>query len=224
MRHISSFDFGLTDFAGRFHQDWGYEGSAEELVGRLLGPETDPSVVEELRSDASLMRSRLTTEEIETLWAAGTGGNFRFGPDGAWPSGSAWLDRISEACDWWLNTYGAPDPQPELAPDLTDAVDAEITAMTASLPEPMDPGRAVAEALHRCVRACSPDLALRWSLRIAGQRRWPLERGQYERLIALGELLEYGEFIVSDVEFLVVGRESEESVWPSATTGSSICT
>ena len=79
--------------------------------------------------------------------------------------------------------------------------------MTAHLPERKDPGRAVADALHRCVRVCSPDLALRWSLRIARRRGWPLERSQYERLVRLGEV-EYGEFIVSDVEFLVE-EESE---------------
>lgn len=201
MRDVSSFDFGLTGFAERFHQDWRHDGSAEDLLATLLGPETDPRVVWALRCDAMSMRSGLTGEEIETLWVAGTGGTFWFGPDGVWQSGPGWLDTIVDRCDRWLRIHGAPEPEPEAGPQLADRVAAEITSMTASVPERLDPGHVVADALLRCVRV-SPDLAFRWSLRIARERGWPLERSQYERLVALGEQFQYGEFIVSDAKHL----------------------
>ncbi|MFD0782968.1 hypothetical protein ACFQZ8_03360 [Micromonospora azadirachtae] len=201
MRPASSFDFGLTGFAERFHQDWRHDGSAVDVLAALLGPDTDPREVEALRSDALLMRRGLTGEEIETLWGAGTGGTFWFGPDGVWPSGPSWLEVIAERCDQWLRTYGEPEPEPEPGRELADTVAAEIRTMTAAVPERLDPGHAVADALLRCVQV-SPDLAFRWCLRIARLRGWPLQRSQYERLVALGEQFEYGEFIVSDAEYL----------------------
>ncbi|MGK5739308.1 hypothetical protein [Micromonospora sp. URMC 103] len=209
MRLDSSFDFGLTGFAGRFHQDWRYEGTAAEMLAHLLGPQTDPREVEALRSDAASMRSGLTADGIETLWVAGTGDTFGFGPDGAWPSGPEWLDFIVDACERWLRVHGAPQPQPEPGGDSADTVAAEIAATTAALPERRDPGRAVTAALSRCVRACSPDLALRWTLRIARERSWPLDRSQYERLVRLGERFEYGEFVVADLEYLVIDEREE---------------
>lgn len=203
MRDVSNFDFGITGFASGFHQDWRHAGSAAEVLANLLGPHTNPHEVEALRTDALSMRSGLTSGEIETLWVEATGKNFWFGPDGDWPSGPGWLSAIIEICDLWFQTHDWPDPQPGLGRDLADSVITEITAMTALLLERKDTGHVVIKALLRCVRECSPDLAFRWSLRIARKHHWPLERGQYERLVALGKQFGYGEFIVSDLEDLV---------------------
>ncbi|MEV4121744.1 hypothetical protein [Micromonospora sp. NPDC049645] len=201
---FSSFDFGLTGFAAWFHQDWQYEGAARDLLSRLLGPETDPREVRALRQDASWMRAGLTTGEIETLWEVGTGRNFRFGPDGSWPSGQDWLREIVERCDQWLRARDDwPPRERELTPDLIERVTVEVLALTAAAPERLDPDGAIASALRRCVDTCPPDLALRWVLR--AERHWglPLKKGQYERLVQLGEQFGFGEFVISDLDVYV---------------------
>ncbi|WP_435122383.1 hypothetical protein [Micromonospora tulbaghiae] len=204
MTSVSSFDFGLTGFVGWFHQDWRYEGSCFDLLGRLLGPETDPREVRALRSDAFLMRTTLTAADVELLWHVGSGYSFSFGPDGTWPSGPNWLATIVHECDDWLSRHGSVGAGRASAPhqSLADVVAREIEALTDGLPDARDPGGALRDALLRCNRSCSPDLALRWCLRIARNCTWPLRRSQYERLVALGDRFGYGEFVVTDAEYL----------------------
>lgn len=204
MTSVSSFDFGLTGFIRWFHQDWRYEGTPMGLLGRLLGPETDPREVRALRSDAFLMRTGLTPAEVELLWCIGSDHSFSFGPDGTWPSGPDWFATIVRECDDWLSRHGPGGAEPESAPDqsLADAVAREIEALTDGLPDARDPGGALRDVLLRCNRSCSPDLALRWCLRIARNCTWPMRRSQYERLVALGDRFGYGEFVVGDAEYL----------------------
>ncbi|MFI1733642.1 hypothetical protein ACH40E_31395 [Streptomyces acidicola] len=73
--------------------------------------------------------------------------------------------------------------------------------------EVLDPQ--VADALGACVRSCTPDLAFRLLLRALVERsasRSPegvsLSVGQYASLDRLGVALNYGEFVVNDVDHL----------------------
>ncbi|WP_319461981.1 hypothetical protein [Micromonospora sp. RTP1Z1] len=198
------FDFGLTGFARRFHQDWRYDGSPWKQLDRMLGPEHEPVGVEELRRDAAQSLAGLTNGEIEALWVAGTDGNFPFGPDGAWSTGSDWMRTIVQRCDQWYRETGrTPLSRPAPGAGLADAVTREVTLLSASVLERLDPDGRVTAALLRCVRACSPDLAFRWSLRIARRSHLALEASQYARLVRLGEQFKYGEYIVSDLDDLV---------------------
>ncbi|MET8832827.1 hypothetical protein ABZV78_02770 [Micromonospora sp. NPDC004540] len=202
MNRPTPFDFGLTWFATQFHQDWRYSGTADELIGKALGPETDPWEVEALRRDAASMLHGLTAEEIELLWITGTWQPIFFGPDAASPSGPEWLRLIIERCVRWQQEHGE-SPRPEADWEsgiaLADAVASEIVGLAASVPEEWSPEGRLTTTLLRCNRACSPDLALRWSLRMATQHVPSIKADQFARLLRLGEALGYGEYVVPEL-------------------------
>ncbi|WP_223874559.1 hypothetical protein [Salinispora fenicalii] len=206
MSRPSAFDFGLTSLASQFHQDWRCAGAAECLIDQSLFPGQDPWEVEALRRDASTMLAGLTASEIETLWAAGIDGGFKFGPDGDAPSGPEWLDIINERCHQWQERHGER-PQPEADWEsgvaLADVVAKEITSLVASVPPKWNPGGVVTAALLRCHATCTPDLALRWAMSITRWHSRSLEASQYARLVRLGEALGYGEFVVAGLDGLV---------------------
>ncbi len=70
--------------------------------------------------------------------------------------------------------------------------------------------REVADALTECVRRCTPDLAFRLLLRALPMKSASLSpeylylsEEQYARLAALGKAFHYGEYVVSDIKYLV---------------------
>ncbi|MFE7077387.1 hypothetical protein ACFU96_45640 [Streptomyces sp. NPDC057620] len=69
-------------------------------------------------------------------------------------------------------------------------------------------GPQMADALAECTRSCSPDLAFRLLLRaLSSAAQLPdyttLSRGQYVQLSDLGMAFNYGEYVVSDLQYLV---------------------
>ncbi|MER7568413.1 hypothetical protein ACGFWE_15510 [Streptomyces sp. NPDC048523] len=207
MRSADESDFGVTWLMGMFHEDWTHHGpTATEAVGYHLWDELDPRSVLALRRDARLLL-RLASETIEALWLAGTavGPTFFSGGRSGVTSGTRWMETLTGLCDSWLSRH-APAAAPDEVPagwdgtELADAVLAEI-GETRFLPDE------VVRALAECVRHCTPDLALRLLLRAMAQTGTAvgavLSPEHYARLAALGSAMEYGEFVVSEVDHLV---------------------
>jgi hypothetical protein len=71
-------------------------------------------------------------------------------------------------------------------------------------------GEEVTHALAECVRRCSPDLAFRLLLQVVPTKSASLSpeylhlsAEQYASLEALGAAFRYGEYVVSDIKYLV---------------------
>lgn len=206
MDRSTGMDFALTCLMSQFHEDWGFGGTKEAVVDREIWNSDDPRAVGALRRDALLLECQLESGEIEALWNAGAC-VVPFGPGGFAPNGRSWMETIVARCDDWfaqksLSPNEHPDPAPGFA--LVDRVVDEIWALDATPTRDGSPhalGDGVAPTLVRCARQCTPDLAMRLLLRVA-RRIQGISREQYARLQQLGEELEYGEFVVSSIEFL----------------------
>ncbi|MFD8494919.1 hypothetical protein [Amycolatopsis sp. NPDC059657] len=192
---FTDFDFGITGLASQFHQDWSHVGGPMDVVEVGMHPGGDRSGVVALRNDVILLRDGLSSAEIENLWNASCYG-FKLGdPAIGVPTGTRWMELIAERCGRRLVEHDALEVEvPGPGHQLASAVEAEVIEVL-----PADDVRA---ALIRCVRQCSPDLAFRLLLRIINQRGCVLSTAQYERYIRLGEEFGYGEFVVSDIEYL----------------------
>lgn len=208
MRSADESDFGLTWLMGMFHEDWTHHGpTAAEAVGYHLWDELDPRSVLAVRRDARLLL-RLPSEAIEALWLAGTAVGpsfFSSGGRAGVTSGTRWMETLVGLCDAWLSRHAqaaAPDAVPAGGDgtELADAVLAEIRETRFLADE-------VAHALTECVRHCTPDLAFRLLLRAMAPTGTAagavLSPEHYARLAALASVMEYGEFVVSDVDHLV---------------------
>ncbi|WP_069765371.1 hypothetical protein [Streptomyces sp. LUP47B] len=190
-----------------FHADWTHNGpTAADAVGYHLWDELDPENVVAVRRDAALLL-RLPPATIEVLWLAGTetGPSFFSGGRTGVTSGTRWMETLTGLCDSWLSRHAGVEvaaavPAEWDGVELTDTVLAEISAAD-FLPDE------VGRALTECVRRCTPDLAFRLLLRameeIGTAVGAVLSPEHYARLAALGSAMEYGEFVVPQVQHLV---------------------
>ncbi|MFF1282006.1 hypothetical protein ACFVY4_14770 [Streptomyces sp. NPDC058299] len=206
MKRFDDADFGLTWLTTMFHADWTHNGATgAEAVRYHLDPDLESHAVLAIRRDARSLLDNLDAATIETLWQAATnpGGTFS-DPRRGFTSGAAWMATIVHLCDAWLAVTPAvpalTGADTEDGADSLDAVLAEIDRARV-LPD------GVRDALVRCATGCTPDLALRLLLRAiceAGHRSGTrLSPDQYARLRVLGSAMHYGEFLVSEVEYLV---------------------
>ncbi|MFG1725747.1 hypothetical protein [Streptomyces sp. Y20] len=206
MKRFDEADFGLTWLTTMFHADWTHNGATgAEAVRYHLDPDLEPEAVLAIRRDARSLLDNLDAATIETLWQAATnpGGAFS-DPRRGFTSGPAWTATIVDLCDAWLAVRPAAPaltgPDTEDGAHCLDAVLAEI-GRARLLPD------GIRDALARCATGCTPDLALRLLLRAiseAGPRSSAkLSPDQYARLSELGSEMHYGEFLVSEVEYLV---------------------
>jgi hypothetical protein len=204
MPEFSEFDFGLTAFAGQFHQDWRYEGTPAVMLAGCLTT-IDPRDVGVLRDDARLALAGLPAEQVEALWVAGTS-NFGFGPHHPEAtSGPVWLETIIGGGDRWFAERGGVPPK-RRPPELVDEVAAQIVPI---IKAPggrwgYPPADEISAALLACARHCSADLAFRFLMRsIIQQGAVTLTTAQFDGLRRLSDRFDYGEYIVGDAEYLV---------------------
>ncbi|MEV6172882.1 hypothetical protein AB0L99_32310 [Streptomyces sp. NPDC051954] len=203
------FDFGVTWLMSMFHEDWTHHGpEAATAVRYHFWEGLDQESVLAVRRDARLLLRGLPSATIEALWQAGTatGPEFFSGGRTGVTSGARWMETLIGLCDAWLAAHqhdAAPSTDAIGAGDgveLADEVLAEI-GRAGILPDTIR--RDLAECAHRC----TPDLAFRLLLRAmhrAGtESRAQLSPEEYTRLEALGTALDYGEFVVSEVKYLV---------------------
>jgi hypothetical protein len=154
-----------------------------------------------------LLDSLLSSQDIETLWLAGTFREFdleRLGLDGR-----VWLRRIADICtDRIRCDYPSFIPavaMPVVDEAVKEAVAAEVRSVGPALEQatahhaysPLD---GVVPALQRAVDV-DPDLGFRLLLRVLKGYFVPISQARYERYLAFGDELGLGADVVDDREF-----------------------
>ncbi|WP_030950923.1 hypothetical protein [Streptomyces sp. NRRL S-481] len=206
----TDFTFGLTWLVDFFHQDWPLDASDEaEVVANQFVDDLDPETVLLVRRDARLLLDTLTPDQIAVLWlSAGEKDAFRFGRSPASASPPVWMRTVIRECDRWLENHmhgrlSGGDLEDGFG--LVDEIVEEIRKYGDSI------GADSVEALTVCARRCTPDLAFRFFLKALSSKllslplreKHFLTASRYERLGEIGEALNYGEFIVSELEHMV---------------------
>ncbi|MEU2929844.1 hypothetical protein ABZ636_33055 [Streptomyces sp. NPDC007251] len=199
MARFTEFDYGITALTSRFHQDWTNTGSPRDVLRAYLWEGQDPRAVEILGRDAACAGEKMSDEHVETLWTASVDGGFAF--PGSAESGTEWMRAIDAECRLWLSGK----PSFGLSPVDVDPGSAQLTGVLEVIGSL---GRyavddAVTSALASCARLCSPELALRFTLRVLSVSGVTIDRELHERISALGDSLGFGEFLVSDIADLV---------------------
>ncbi|MFF3405685.1 hypothetical protein ACFYW8_05605 [Streptomyces sp. NPDC002742] len=206
-RRDAVWDFGLSRLAGQAHQDW--RGSREDIRSAAEGDDvgqTPGSAAAVLLEDAlRLLRSALPDAAVSALW---------FGAS-AWPrsgDGRDWLRLIADVCRERLRevvpTYG-----PVVAPVRTELADLVLREVRETAPTVADkavsphwrpvPATEVMDALEHVVTRIDPDLGFRLYLRVLSALKVSLTQERYDRYRAIGERFGYGEYHVSDVDYLI---------------------
>jgi hypothetical protein len=202
-------DFGLTALTAQFHQGWAWNGTTVDDLVRGVADSYDGAGARSLLDDVlRLLESPLSDSAVTGVWNAASGGEYRIDRLGI--DGRDWMRRMAELC---VQRIRRDDPAfavsiPTPAPDeLVEAVLDEVRlvgpalAVAAASKDPQVSG--LVPALELIVTTAGPDLGFRLLLRILAAYRVPIDRPRYDRMIALGEALGYGEFLVTDVHFLV---------------------
>ncbi|MEU8690467.1 hypothetical protein [Streptomyces sp. NPDC048665] len=183
---------------GFFHQDWIHDGeTATDVVAGHLAESIDEEVLA-VRRDAQVL-GNLPSETLEVLWDAATDYLPSFERIG---SGAEWTRTVVDLCDAQLSAkaevhpLAGADTEDGLA--CLDAVVAEIGGVRFLAAE-------VRAALVDCARRSTPDVAFRVLLRAIGSAApdASLSSDQYARLEAVGSALQYGEYLVDAVRYLV---------------------
>ena len=180
-----------------------------------LSNDQDPREVQALQRDVTLLADHLAAAEIEILWLAAVRDVAGFGADGVAPSGSDWLAMIADGCTRWLTGRSLPRAGVSAADagsaavqdELRDLVLHEIAVFdreAGTMNRWRDEG--LFDALRRCTRECPPDLGFRFLMRIAHGLPQQVSPDQYRRLVPLGQALGCGDYVVSDLEYLVGQR------------------
>ncbi|MFF8998912.1 hypothetical protein ACF1GW_24510 [Streptomyces achromogenes] len=196
MPRFTDFDFGVSQVMGYFHQDWHHDGDdAADVVARQLAASCDEEALA-LRRDARAL-GNLPSPTLKVLWYAGADYMQKL----EWLGGAAeWTRTLVRLCDARLSAAKVRSLTGADVEDGTaclDAVLAEIDAARFLDPE-------VRAALTDCARRCTPDLAFRVLLRtMMSTPDVSLSPEQYRRLEAVGSALQYGEFVVDSVKYLV---------------------
>ncbi|MEV7178702.1 hypothetical protein [Kitasatospora sp. NPDC093679] len=200
-------DFGLTGLTHRFHEEWGRDSTAQELVARSAAEGGGVNAYA-IRADvARLLGSRLPDTDLTALWQAATGRRYNLEYLGI--GIRDWLGEVAAIC---AERSGGPVPAPGPAGPgeqaVADAVLDELrlagpalAAATESRIEQEVAG--VVPALESALGEVGPDLTFRLFLRAMGEYWVSIDRAQYDRYRSLGERLGHGELHVNDVDFLV---------------------
>ncbi|MEU5308133.1 hypothetical protein [Streptomyces sp. NPDC021562] len=197
MPRFTEFNFGVSWVMGFFHQDGSHDGDTPaEIVANNLAKNGDDEALA-VRRDAQIL-GNLPSETLEVLWEAGAEYMPSFELVG---TGAEWTQTIVGLCDARLSAKG--DARQLSGADTEDGM-ACLGAVVAEIEETRFLAVEVRAALIDCARRCTPDLALRVLLRaILCAPDASLSPDQYGRLEAIGSALQYGEFVVDDVKFMV---------------------
>lgn len=201
----TEFDFGLTGLAKLFHEDWGRDRAALEVVGDYARSYEGAAARAILRDARRLLDSDLPTWVVGALWEAATGRNHDLAHYGA--DGREWLRRVVDVC---RACTSQDDPVGEsgieggelraLVLEEIDAVAPALVAVTEHGDGDEVPGAVT--ALRMCVAQTDADLGFRLFLRVLFRYPIPIGEERYARYADLGQRFGYGEFHVDDVRFL----------------------
>jgi predicted DNA-binding protein len=206
-RRDATWDFGLSHLAGQAHQDW--YGSREEIrraaEGDNIGQTPGSAAAVLLEDTLRLLRSALPDAAVTALWA---GASDRPGST----DGRDWLRLIADVCRERLSE-AAPAYTPVEAPARTELADTVLREVRETAPAVVDkaisphwhpvPAADVMDALEHVVTRIDPDLGFRLFLRVLSALSVRLTQEQYDRYEAIGERFGYGEYHVSNVDYLI---------------------
>ncbi|WBO63817.1 hypothetical protein [Streptomyces camelliae] len=187
---------------GRFYEeDFGLSGLGGKLCSGKRPRPTPPAVLElaaeavrdeedhQLGRDVRLLlESPVPDEVISVVWPAVTGGNFDPGDHGI--GARDWLRMVAE-----VSRVDVPDKTEAQQPGLPEGelracVLAEIRsaepALRSTLPLPR-----VVSTLRQIVDEADADLGFRLFLRVLKAYAVPVDQGQYDRLLSIGDRLAY---------------------------------
>jgi hypothetical protein len=213
MNPVADFDFGITGLAQQFHQDWPSVGSPVEIANGYMEMQPIPYLAA-LADDASFMLSwNGRGNYADSIWIAGTAGYYQ--PRLAGMSCEGLLRHVLKECSKRLGMK-VPFVVASRSPcrsNGSDVVRREIQHLHADLSDCLDrsgletrlDGVPVAmEALHQCAdSAARPELAFRFLLRLLVASSCSIAASEYVHLQEVGVRMNYGEFLVSAVEFLI---------------------
>jgi hypothetical protein len=168
------------------------EGTVLALARHAAAEEEDDRLGTDVQM---LMNSPLPAEDIHAVWLAGVRRCFDPVEDGT--NLRAWLRRLADAC---LTRPRERDPvevrvldkvRPVvLEGELREAVATEISFAAAGLEQAVAvPG--IVAPLRRVVNEVDADLGFRMFLRAAKAYSLPINAGQYDRFLTIGDLLAY---------------------------------
>ncbi|MEK2479133.1 hypothetical protein [Streptomyces noursei] len=222
MKRFTSFDFGLSGLTSLFHEDWSHVGEVEEVVSSYLsvgeGPVADEAQKKEAaaleRDVAALACSSLSDGDIEMLFETSTSWNYRFRTS---ETGRALLGRIDSACRRWQKTYGRvsaeADPMwssPSVVNEVCDLIKSTPLQPSGEFLRYFGSGISeLRDALDRCARRVSADLAFRLLLRVHLANFISVERDYWARYEGVSSRLALGEDLLSSVEFLIADTRPE---------------
>lgn len=201
-------DYGLSDLAGRFHQDWTLEGTAHRVVEIYTEAE---GAAELMLDDAvRLLRSPLSDAALTALWQAGTGGYQDLDRERRGIDVRQWLQEVVDICvervrrDDPAFTVSTPEPEPRaFAEDVLEEIAEAGPVLEAAIAQsPYRSVLGVVPALREVVEHAGPGLGFRLFLRIMYEYTVPINQDRYRRYRALGEHLGLGEFHLNSLEFL----------------------
>lgn len=187
-------DFGLSGFAGALYGRAALrlDGVVVLALARAAAEDDDVQLGRDVRL---LLDSGLPEETLHAVWAAAVRRCFDPAEEGA--DTRAWLREVAEVCPPRLPER---DPCEERALDasrprvweeeLRTSVAAEIESAAAGLVRGV-PVPGIVPALLRVVREADADLGLRLFLRVLRAYAVPVGKEPYDRLRALGGLLEF---------------------------------
>jgi hypothetical protein len=199
---FTELDYGLSLLSSMYHQDWRSAGDWTAVLEIFLWEDQTPPAVLALYEDAAAF-SGLSRAEIEDVWTASTDEYFIFGRDA--DSGDEFISAVQERSRTWLVARGVPTPSagvPILERAAAEAVGAQIGSLMAW--RDVD-GRLIRafSVLKRFAEESSPDLAFRLFLRIVDAGRMEISSQLFHEFALLGRSLNFGEFVVSSLEYLV---------------------
>ncbi|MEU4167475.1 hypothetical protein AB0F46_11375 [Streptomyces sp. NPDC026665] len=206
-RRDAVWDFGLSHLARQANQDWhgGREDIRRAVEADDIG-QTPGSAAAVLLDDVlRLLRSALPDAAVSALWSGAAD----------WPRSTDGRDRlrlIADVCRERLREV-APAYGPVATPARTELADTVLREVRETVPAVADkavsphwrpvPATEVMDALEHVVTRIDPDLGFRLFLRVLGRLSVSLTQEQYDRYRAIGERFGYGEYHVSDVDYLV---------------------
>lgn len=202
-------DYGLSDLAGRFHQDWTLEGTAHQIAEIYTEEEGAAALV--LDDVLRVLGSPLQDSALTALWQAATGGLQDLDLERRGIDVRQWLHEVADVCVARIRrddpAFSATTPPAPAASGLTPEVLDEIAWAEPVLDGLIlrgsrRPVPGVAAALRSLVAHAGPSLGFRFLLRIMYQYLVPVSEARFRRYRALSEHLGPGRYHLDQLEIL----------------------
>ncbi|MFE4590023.1 hypothetical protein [Streptomyces laurentii] len=187
-------DFGLSGFAGVLYGRAALrlDGPVVLALARAAAEDDDFQIGRDVRL---LLDSGLPEGTLRAVWAAAVRRCFDPVEEGA--DTRAWLRQVAEVCPLRVPERGPYEeraldasrprvPEAELRASVAAEIESAATGLVRGVPVP-----GIVPALLRVVREADADLGFRLFLRVLKAYAVPVGKEQYDRLRALGWLLEF---------------------------------